>query len=358
MKIALVISQLVVGGSERVLTLMANYWAESGNKVYLITLSKVDTSVYPLSSKVRRLSAQDNMTGSTAIHKILSFRKNLLKLDPSVIISFGDKTNMITCLAALFLDTPLILSERNHPNYYNFKWFYRIAKPILYSFCDCIVVQTQSIKDWFVNRRFSPPLSIIPNPVLFQDDRVMIDSSVELASSSILTVGSLSPQKGHNRLINIFAKVVKLMPDWRLYIAGEGSCRKELESLIISHNLKDSVFLIGQVENPVALLKQADIFVFTSYYEGFPNALCEAMAEGLPVISFDCPSGPSDIIDNGKNGILVPNGDCDTFADELVGLANDPEKRAAIGSEALKIKEKLSIDLIMKQWNDIIKDYE
>ncbi|MCP3931083.1 MAG: glycosyltransferase family 4 protein, partial [Bacteroidetes bacterium] len=130
------------------------------------------------------------------------------------------------------------------------------------------------------------------------------------------------------------------------------------ESLIISHNLEDSVFLLGQVENPVALLKQADIFVFTSYYEGFPNALCEAMAEGLPAISFDCPSGPSDIIDNGKNGILVPNGECDAFVDELVDLVDDPEKRLAIGTEALKIREKLSIDLIMNQWNDLIKKYE
>jgi glycosyltransferase involved in cell wall biosynthesis len=333
---------------------MANYWAESENEVYLTTISKVDESAYPISFKVHRLSAQDNTTGGTALHKLLAFRKNLIQLNPDVIISFCDKTNMITALATIFTDLPLIISERNHPGYNKFKWYYRIARRILYPLCDSLVVQTLSIKDWFINQGCTFPISVIPNPVLFRDDRIMLENSIELSSPSIITVGSLSEQKGHARLIDIFAIVVNMRPDWRLYIVGEGGCRKELEDQIASHNLKNSIFLTGQVENPVDLLKQADIFVFTSLYEGFPNALSEAMAEGLPVVSFDCPSGPSDIINNEKSGLLVPNGDCDAFVDELVKLIDNPEKREALGCEAKRIREKLSIDLVMKQWNNLL----
>lgn len=355
MKIVFINSHLGGGGAERVITLMANYWAEAGHEVYLMTLAKRSTPcAYPLHEKVNRVSAQDNAKGRWALLKLFDFRRNLAQLSPDVVISFQDETNILTRIVTIKLNCPLIIAERNHPEYLPLSWYYKIARRILYPLCDCLVVQTRSIHDWFSARGYSLPMKIIPNPILDVDDRVSLANEIQIGNNAIVTVGRLTKAKGHDRLIDIFKKVVQKRPEWKLYIAGEGPCRFKLEQRIAEYGIKGNLVLLGQVENPIAILKQAKIFVFTSYWEGFPNALCEAMAAGLAVVSFDCPSGPADIIEHEKNGMLIPKDDEDRFETALIALIEDCDMREGLGREAIKIKEKLSIGRIMEMWERVI----
>ncbi|MCH2244480.1 MAG: glycosyltransferase, partial [Crocosphaera sp.] len=137
---------------------------------------------------------------------------------------------------------------------------------------------------------------------------------------------------------------------WSLIILGEGSFRSELECLSQSLDIVNSVHFLGRVKNPYEYLQQADIFVMSSRFEGFPNALCEAMACGLPVISTDCPSGPPEIIRDGIDGILVKNEDIEALAKAMTTLISDEEKRQKLGNAAKEITQRFDLDKIMGMW--------
>lgn len=358
MKIVLFISHLGYGGAERVMSLMANYWAEQGHDVYLMTLAGRDVpSSYPLHERVNRVSAKDGTRHRFALLKLFGFRRNLKLLSPDVAISFIDKNNVVMRLASLGLGFPLIISERNHLQYIYRSWYWVIARRLAYPLCDCLVVQTKSIHDWFISRKYNLPIEIIPNPLLKIDNRTDFKEETVLDDNAIITMGRLRKAKGHDRLLEIFKKVSRLRPGWKLYIVGDGPLKPWLEDKINEHGLNGKVILTGFVKNPQALLKQAKIFVFTSYWEGFPNALCEAMAAGLPVISFDCPSGPADIIENGKNGVLIPNQDHEAFVESLIELIDCPNKANKLAVNARQITETLSVDSIMKNWDEIVYKY-
>jgi len=356
MRIVLVNSHLGSGGAERVITHMANYWAGQDHEVYLMTLARRSVPcVYPLHEKVRRVSAQDGTCHRFPLFKLFDFRRNLASLSPDVVISFQDETNIMTRLVSLGLDFPLIISERNHPQYLPLAWYWKLARRLIYPLCDCLVVQTRSIHDWFMNQNYNMPVEIIPNPLLNTDNRSNLETDLRLDDKAIITVGRLTKAKGHDRLLGIFKKVSSQRPDWKLYIVGEGPLRPWIEGKIKEHDLMDKVILTGQVKNPLHLLKQAKIFVFTSYWEGFPNALCEAMAVGLPVVSFDCPSGPADVIENGETGILIANHDTDQFVQALVNLIDEPQKRDMLAKKARHLSDILGIDSIMVKWDDVVR---
>ncbi|MDY0133182.1 MAG: glycosyltransferase family 4 protein [Desulforegulaceae bacterium] len=358
MKIVLVNSHLGYGGAERVITLMANYWAEQGHDVYLMTLARRDVPcAYPLHVLVNRVSAQDGTRHRFVLLKLFDFRKNLGRLSPDIVISFQDETNIMTRLVSLGLDLPLIISERSHPQYLPLAWYWKLARRLVYPLCDCLVVQTKSIHDWFMSRKYDLSIEIIPNPLLNDDNRTDFDAEIILDKNAIITVGRLTKAKGHDRLLEIFKKVSSLRPDWKLYIVGEGNLRTRLEEKIQDYGLNGKVILTGHVKNPLSLLKQAKIFVFTSYWEGFPNALCEAMAAGLPVLSFDCPSGPADIIVNGKNGVLISSQEHGAFVESLIELIDCSQKANKLGANARQITANLSVDSIMKKWAEMVSRY-
>jgi glycosyltransferase involved in cell wall biosynthesis len=171
---------------------------------------------------------------------------------------------------------------------------------------------------------------------------------------NIVAMGQLIWQKGFDLLLDVFARVSKTDKNWNLIIAGTGIMRDELHQQVKKLGLEDSVFFLGHVRNPFAIFAKCDIFVLSSRYEGFPNVLLEAMVCGLPPVSFDCPSGPGEIIQQGINGFLVPPEDIKSMGNTLYELMKDEELRVDIGKEASKVRGRYTPDKIMKQWDKLI----
>ncbi len=158
------------------------------------------------------------------------------------------------------------------------------------------------------------------------------------------------PQKGFDLLIEAFARVAPSFPDWELTIHGEGDSRAGLEAARDRLGLTDRVQLPGPTRDLPSALTTADLFVLSSRYEGFPNVLCEAMAAGVPVVSFDCPSGPAEIVRDGTDGLLVPAGDVAGLAAALARLMGDDRARAAFAERAPEVAGRFSAQAMLAQW--------
>jgi glycosyltransferase involved in cell wall biosynthesis len=196
---------------------------------------------------------------------------------------------------------------------------------------------------------------VIPNPIALPDSETL-ESRLHTDDRHLLSVGKLTYQKGFDLLIRAFAQVTDRHPEWTLTILGEGNMREELESLCTQLNLDDLVSMPGAVKNVDAHLRRADIFALTSRYEGFPIALGEAMACGVPVIATDCLSGPREMIHDGTDGMLVVPENVDALALALDLLMSDPGKRQYFSHYAPRILDRFGFDRITTMWNVAIME--
>ncbi|PCI29369.1 MAG: group 1 glycosyl transferase [SAR324 cluster bacterium] len=361
MKLVLVISSLSCGGSERVLSEMANYWSQTGHEVTLLTLDDGSSHFYQLNPTVKwyplnLLKKSENFFQAVGANfqRIAVLRTEIRKVHPDVVISFLYATNIMVLLASAFSSFPVIVSERNHPAMKKESprgWSH--IRKLMYPRARHLVVQTNSIKNWFIGYNKSIP--IIHNPIGMADSSLNEAPEIPLPAGRFATaMGSLSHQKGFDILIKIFTRLLLRFPDWELVILGEGALRKDLEDQVKKLGAVGKIRFPGSVKNPTTVLKRSDLFLFSSRYEGFPNALLEAMACGLPVVSFDCPSGPADMIRNGENGMLVPLGNSDELEQVAAKLMADPSKRKQLAKEAQKVQTTFSREAIMAEWTKLL----
>jgi len=192
------------------------------------------------------------------------------------------------------------------------------------------------------------------DPRIYERTR-KIEKLIKLAPT-ILSIGRLVPQKGFDQLLAAFSGLVGRFPEWRLVILGEGPMRSNLEEMCDNLGLKGQVTFSGTITITEHLLRCAKIFVLPSRYEGFPNALLEAMAAGMAVVSFDCPTGPREMIEPGTNGVLVPLGKISLLESSLAELMSDPQKRARLGDRARLVRELYSLAEISRQWMQVLDD--
>jgi glycosyltransferase involved in cell wall biosynthesis len=276
--------------------------------------------------------------------------------DPQVVISFLTKPNIRTILATLGLHIPVILSERTDPTHRVLDRKWGLLQRWLYPYCHCLVVQSQTILSYF-SARGQPRIRVIPNPVcLPPGDRSSGVGIGDKTTKTIIAMGRLREEKGFDLLLRAFARVTSQHPAWSLTIWGEGPLRASLERLRDELGLQHRVFLPGRTRHAFEEMRQADLFILSSRYEGFPNVLCEAMACGLPVISFDCASGPREIITDGVDGILVPSGEVAALSVAADRLMRDAEERRRLAHHARGVTKRFELTKVMALWEALVRE--
>lgn len=361
MRITFVISTMSSGGAERVAAILCNTWVRAGETVNLVLFeSSANKQFYSLDKEIniRRLDIMGNSDNFIAgiwnnLIRVIKIRTALKETGPDVVISFMTEANILTLLGSLFCSYPVIISERIHPAYHKTGWIYDVLRKIFYPLSSRLVVQTTSINKWFEKNLAIQPV-VIANPV----EPVFVKTNRSNVNSrrKILAAGRLEYQKGFDLLIKAFLKISDKHTDWDLHIYGEGSQKNNLISIIQSENAFDRIKLCGKSRKLVGEMWKFDLFVLSSRYEGFPNILCEAMANGVACVSFDCESGPSDIIQHEVNGYLVKAGNIDLLAYGMDYLISKPELRLEYGNAARNSMNKYFPEVIVDKWNKILTE--
>ncbi len=357
-RIAFVLPGLSAGGSERVVSTLANNWAGKSGDVAIITFEPPGTvPYYRLDSRVELLQLGISAIPSPRWRAFLqigkrvnALRQTFKRLKPKVIVSFLTKTNVMSILGAARLNIPVIISERNNPEVQRFNSVWNWARAKTYPHAFGLVTMTDGA------RQFFPPHMrkrswVIPNPVNLPNDWMS-----RRGKYIISAVGRLVNQKGFDLLLEAFGQIAPRFPQWTLTIWGEGDNRTELVALRDQLGLRDRVRLPGVTERPGIWIETADMFVLSSRYEGWGIVLLEAMAAGLPVVSFDCEWGPREMITDSVDGLLVPALDVNGLADALAKLMADEGLRKTLGARAAQSAAAFTLGRISARWREVVQE--
>jgi GalNAc-alpha-(1->4)-GalNAc-alpha-(1->3)-diNAcBac-PP-undecaprenol alpha-1,4-N-acetyl-D-galactosaminyltransferase len=368
-RVVVVVYSLAGGGAERVVVDLCGALRDDGRETILLTLGGDDPDAYPVPAgvqrermEIRRVAYSLFQTAWYFFDRLRAMRRKLRALEPDAVVSFIDQVNVWTVLCLFGTGIPVIVSERLHPAYNPIPRIWKIARRLVYPFADAVTVQTEDGAEWLRRWTRVKHTVVIPNAVRYPQDLVFRDLTNEASLVTatppqpfILAIGRLNEQKGFDLLLDAFHRSSLAQREWHLVILGQGPERSVLEQQAARLQIADAVTLPGFVEVG-EWLARADIFVLSSRYEGFPNALVEAMQMQRACVSFDCPSGPRDLIENDRNGLLVPAQDVAGLAEALGRLAADPVLRRRLGAQASKVGEQLSPALVYGMWLGLIDD--
>ncbi|MEY2833553.1 MAG: hypothetical protein RLZZ574_2812 [Cyanobacteriota bacterium] len=362
MKITLVISSLSSGGAERVLVSMAQGFVQRGHSVSVVTLSEKNDDFYQLPAGCYRLAL--GILGQSAglfealnnnIERITVLRKAIQSSAPDVVISFLRITNITTILALLGRKYPLIVTEHNDLKVFSYGMLWETLGRLTYPLCSCVVSVSHGVDLNFSSLPKSKR-AVIYNPILVEDNGQVDELSTEVnpQKNLLVSMGRLTKQKRFDLLLQAFAKIAPQYPDWQLFILGRGELHEQLLQIRDDLGLSNQVIFTGALSNPFAVLRQAKLFVMASENEGFPMAHGEALACGLPVVCTDCPSGPSEMIRQGIDGLLVPNRDVTALATAMASLMSNEPQRQKLSTQAPKVLERFGLDSIVAEWEVLI----
>ena len=357
MRLCFMIYSLSAGGAERVLSQLANHFAaKKEHDVHIITLQPEGAEpFYPLHSKITLHQLGLNQTGDLLGKLGRTFllfwrlRQILQYLDPHKIISFVDEMNVTVLLSTLGLKKEIIISERTDPRHHDIGIISSALRHLLYPFAKTLVVQGKYGSDYFSYMQDN--ICIIPNSI--PPFNTCLAPLKKL--KKIITIGRLGTEKDQKTLIKAFSKLTAEFPEWSLEIYGEGPEKEALEKLITELSLQNKVLLKGLYSPIQEKLAEASIFVFPSLYEGFPNALGEAMSVGLPVIVSDC-GGNLELVTQGENGLVFPAKNQKKLEFSLEELIKNKDKRDSLGKAAKESIGRFAPEKIYKQWEAIIED--
>ena len=357
--IAFVLPGLRAGGSEHIVSLLCNHFSRSGWIVSLYAFEEADAPPYYAHDPAVRVCQLGFPAGRRSIlqsllavrNRIGTLRRALSQTRPDLVVSFLTRTNVVSVLAARPLGIPVIVSERNNPSAQRPGALWSALRRYAYARAEGLVTMTQGAMNQFpkVMRRKQ---WVIPNPTYAPID---LDPH-RPPSMQLVAVGRLVPQKGFDLLLDAFARVAHRIPDWSLVIWGEGPERARLEAQRDALGLRDHVSLPGVTSEHGGWLREAGIFVLSSRFEGWGIVVGEAMAAGIPVISFDCCWGPGEMISNGTSGILVSDGDVAALGDAIASLCADPDRREFLSHNARIASRRFQIDAILHQWEEAVTD--
>ena len=353
MKLLFFISSFQSGGAERVASILLERWRREGWEIVAAQWSRKDP-FYALDPSIRlvRLGLNDPPRSPfdklvSPLRRLSSVRGLLRDERPDLVVSFMTRQNVYAAFADVGIGVPLVLSEHSlrHVSLVS-KWL-DFIRSIAYRLAGRVVVLTKADLAAYP---FLGNAIAIPNPV----DLPLPVGPAE-RGRAILAVGRLSREKGMDLLIDAFARIADRR-GFRLLIAGEGAERTALESLIRERGLEGEVELLGRRTDVYALYEEAAFLVLASRYEGFGMVLVEAMAFGCPVVAFDCPCGPAEIVRDDIDGLLVANGDVDELAAAMGRMISDDALRERLGRAAPEVRDRFGIDKVAGMWSELFAE--
>ncbi len=375
-----------MGGTIRTVITQANAMAAAGHDVELVSvLRRRDKPHFAVDSRVRMHTLADLRPGARAPHVggllgryrarrvarlaskpprhipmtepgrkamnrqiELAVIRYLSELHDGIVVTTRPALNL---LSAEYATGGVLRVAQEHVNFATHKEDLRAAMVRCYPRLDAVAVLTSRDREDYLRAAPGTRVVHIPNAV-----HSLRQKPSTCASHIAVAAGRLTPQKGFDLLIEAFGLLVEEFPDWQLRIYGTGDRHDQLRALIDEHHLYNHVLLMGRTDQLDEEMAKASMYVLSSRYEGLPMVLIEAMSHGLPVVSFDCPTGPADVITDGKEGLLVPPGDVSALATGMGRLMADEGLRARMGDAALGTVERYSPEAIRGRWTELFED--
>ena len=365
MRLLIYIHSLENGGAERVVANLANYWVSLGWDMTVVTVASHTKDFYVLDSSVRRICL--NLTGSSSnvlagfcrtARRVQALRRVLQSVQPEVALSAMHTANVVLALASRGLpDLRAIGSEHNFPPKAPMGVIWETMRRHAYGRLNAVVALTEECAGWLAAHSHARYIPVIPNPVSWplsrHEPHISPAAVGRPGRHRLLGVGRLSMEKNFSSLIEIFARLAAAHPAWDLVILGDGPLRDTLCAQVRAAGLEQRIFLPGSVGNIGDWYEQASVYVMSSHFEGFPNTLVEAMAYGLPAVSFDCDTGPRDIIRHEVDGFLVAPGDTQGMESALGKLMHDEQLRRDFSVLAIEARERFSLKKVSDMWEDL-----
>jgi len=356
MKISLIISDISrVGGTERSVSTLANILSQKYEEVEIISVTKTDVekSYYEIDPKISMVFLGNaplpyNLGRKIkwSVSTVKSLRNYFKNNKSDIVISSGHNYNWLLPYIKTSKKMKIIACE--HIVYSSIPKVSRLFMSLTYRFLDRIVVLSERARNSFNNY---PKVSVIPNAVPFEGKQ-----ESQLIDNQILIVGRLSTEKGLERLIPLGIHLRGNFPEWKIVVVGDGEERGKLESLIEEVNLTDTIKLMGMSADVQNYYLQSSIYIMTSHYEAFPMVLIEAQSFGLPIVAFDCPEGPSQIIVNEENGYLVKDDQIKDFIYKVSLLIEDESLRKRFGKNGKLNSLKYSKENILMGWVGLFEE--
>ena len=354
-KILFVIQELETGGAQRVCVNLANYFAEHGYLIRIAVLFHKKETIYALNPAVRVINVPPLRFGRFPAVAAFLVQLFFTGFIPNAVISFMWHANVFASIIAKISGIRCILSEHSNPDLAkNDRTLLAIGKKY-FRYASKMIVLHQGALDYMIREMGmrQKQLSIIPNACMTYSS---FSGKRFLNEPYLLAVGRLSPVKGFDRLIRMFAAISKQITNEHLVICGTGMDAKKLSDLAENLGLSEKVHFAGECKELAGMYQHADALVFTSHYEGWGNVIMEAMENGSPVIAFNCQYGPSEMIDNHKNGILIPQNNEEQFVSETVAYLNAlPESRERYSQKAKLRMKDFSQEIVFPRWEMIIQ---
>lgn len=358
------------GGMERVLANKANYLVKQGYEVVIITTDQRDApSFFPLDKKIKCYDLDINYeenNGRSFFNKLIHYpgkqRKHKKRLIDLLKKEKPDITISMFCNDISFMphikDGSKKILEIHFSKYKRIqygrkglwkladRWLSRQDEKWVRRF-DKFVVLTEEDRRYWGNLH---NITVIPNARTFTPSQ-----TADMKNKKVIAVGRYTYQKGFERLIEAWHLIIPDFPDWRLEIVGDGEQQAMLKEMTARYGIENSVVLVPANNEIEKHYLSSSVYAMTSRYEGLPMVLLEAQAFGLPIISFNCKCGPSDIVNNGKNGFLVEESDIPAFASQLRKVMADIELRKKMSRNALETSKKFSVEPVMSRWMQLFK---
>lgn len=357
-RIAIVLPGLRAGGSEHVVSFLASRLVRLGYDVSIVNFETGEQPpYYPTDERVairyvgRPVVRRGRVAGAVAmVRRIADLRRVLDEIAPDLVLSFLTRTNVQTLAAMRGRRVPVVVSERNNPVRQDPGFVWRLLRKVAYPRAAGLITMTRGALDCFPKKSRKRGW-VIPNMA----DFAHFEPQPHSGGPVMTAVGRLTHQKGFDLLIEAFSRIANRHPDWILRIWGEGPDRQQLEAQVGAAGLAGRVELPGVTERPGQWIETSDAFVLSSRFEGWGLVLGEAMAAGLPCVSFACPFGPEDMVTQGADGLLARDGDVADLAASLSQVMGDADLRERLASAAKASSRRFDPERIGQEWEAVIE---